>query len=194
MRMGSLHLSLFALRIFACLLPCEILTSLQPPKKSVHEDPPDMHIALNLKYGIHTFVVLADPLAPFSNVTSELWFALRDRLDKDQGLKAAHDEPPRPLPPVGKDVRIAYAVLKDTRNTSKGWKDLDIQGDETPVSKGLKNNATVAFVICDVNDDEEPVPEFVVQWPRLEEDSEEEDDTELRGGAEAVDEDDGMDS
>lgn len=155
-----------------------------------------MRIALNLKYGVHTFVLLVDPLAPFSNVTSELWFTLRDRLDKDQGLKVAYDEAPQPLPPVGKDVRIAYGVLKDPRNTTKGWKDLDIQGGETPVSKGLKHNSIVAFVICDVDEDgEEIVPRFAVQWPRLEEDSEEEED-DLPGGedgtADAVDEDDEM--
>lgn len=162
-----------------------------------------MAICLRMRYGIHTFALLVDPLAPFSTVTTELFFALRDR--SEQGLQASAADAPEPLPPVGKNVQVSYGVLKDQHDVSKGWKDLDIQGDETPVSKGLKNNALVAFVIWDPEELDE-APDFVAQWPRLEEDEEEADidedmaDGEQRpvqgngkGKAEAVYEDDELD-
>lgn len=160
-----------------------------------------MAICLRMRYGIHTFSLLVDPLAPFSTVTTELFFALRDR--SEQGLKASAADPPEPLPPVGKDVQVSYGVLKDQHNVNKGWKDLDVQGDETPVSKGLKNNALVAFVIWDPEELDE-APDFVAQWPRLEEDDDDDDDEMAdveeqpvrgngKGKAAAVDEDDELD-
>lgn len=173
---------------------------IQPPKKAAYEDPPDMPISLRLKYGIHTFFLLVEPLAPFSTITTELLFAVRDR--SEPGLKASTADPPQFPPPAGKDARVSYSVMRNPNDPSKGWKDLQIQGDETPVSKGLKNNTVVAFVIQDANDADEP-PDFVVQWPRVEEDDDldeemgQEDDevaekTTGKGKAPAVDEDDDL--
>lgn len=129
-----------------------------------------MSISLRMKYGIHTIFILVDPLAPFSAVTTELLFALRD--SHAQGLRATADDPiSTPIPPEGKDVHVSYGVLKDPHDETKGWKDLKIQGDESPVSKGLKNNAMVAFVIHDAEEVNE-IPEFVVQWAQYDEDDE----------------------
>lgn len=163
-----------------------------------------MPISLRLKYGIHTFFLLVEPLAPFSTITSELLFAMRDR--SEQGLKASAADPPQSLPPTGHDVHVSYSVMKDPNDPSQGWKDLHIRGDETPVSKGLKNNTVVAFVIQEANDADEPPPDFVVQWPRVEDDEDEDEDEEMvqkqyevggrttgKGKAPAVDEDDDLD-
>lgn len=132
-----------------------------------------MPISLRLKYGIHTLFLLIEPLAPFSTITTELLFALRDRTE--QGLKASAVDAPQSPPPADKDFSVAYGVMKDPNDPSKGWKDLQIQGDETPVSKGLKNNTVVAFVIRGADDAHE-TPEFIVQWPRLDEDEDEDED------------------
>lgn len=129
-----------------------------------------MPISLRLKYGVHTFFLLVDPLAPFSSVTTELLFALRDRTD--DGLKASAADPPQPLPPVDKDIHVSYGLMKDPNDKKKGWKDLKIQGDETPVSVGLKNNTVIAFLIRDAEEADES-PEFVVEWPYTGEDDDE---------------------
>lgn len=130
-----------------------------------------MPISLRLKYGVHTIFLLADPLAPFTNITTELFSILRDR--HADGLRAAHDEPPQPLPKQGAEARVAYGILRDPHDESRGWKDLKIDGSETPIDKDLKNNAMVAFVIRDASEADE-APHFVVQWPKLEDEDEEE--------------------
>ncbi|KAF3764136.1 hypothetical protein M406DRAFT_243845, partial [Cryphonectria parasitica EP155] len=136
----------------------------------------DMPICLCMRYGIHTFSLLVSPLSTFSDITAELIFAIRDR-DRNgdpnnQGLSARSGAPPKPLPSSDQDVRISYGVLRDPNDSEKGWTDLKIQGDETPVKKGLKNSSLVAFVIRDPNDLDKP-PEFVVQWPQLSPDDDE---------------------
>lgn len=144
-----------------------------------------MPISIRLKYGVHTIFLLADPLAPFYEITTELFSILRDR--HTAGLRASQDEPPEPLPEQGADAHVSYGVLKDPHDESKGWKDLKIKGSETPISKGLKNNMMVAFVIQEADEADE-APQFVVQWPKLEED---EDEDEIEGEDEM--DEDGMD-
>lgn len=152
-----------------------------PPKRDVPDDPPDMPISLRLKYGVHTIFLLVDPLASFSELTAELFSVLQDRYP--DGLRSSLDEPPIPLPAEGADYHIAYGILKNPHDESKGWKDLRIKGDETPVSKGLRNNDIVAFVVRDA-DEADDTPAFVVNLPKFEE--EEGDEDEL---AEGMDED-----
>lgn len=132
-----------------------------------------MPISLRLKYGVHTIFLLIDPLAPFSEVTTELFSVLQDR--HPDGLRPSIDDLPTPLPSEGTDYHIAYGVLKNPHDDSKGWKDLRIQGDETPVSKGLRNNDVVAFVVRDADEADE-TPVFVVQFPKLDADEDEEQD------------------
>lgn len=160
-----------------------------------------MPISLRLKYGSHTFFLLVDPLAPFSDITDELLFAVRDRTD--QGLKATTSDLPRAPPQAGEEVQVAYGVMNDPNDSSRGFKDLLIKGDETPVSKGLKNNTVVAFVIRSAEDAGE-TPEFTVQWPRVDEDEDEDEEMEQedaqpavtganKGKAPAAEEDDDLD-
>lgn len=130
-----------------------------------------MPISLRMKYGSHTLFVLINPLATFPDLTTELIFALRD--SNVHGLRAKADDPePTPLPSPDKNIHVAYGVLKDPHDETKGWKHLKAEGDETLVSKGLKNNAMVAFVIRDASEADE-VPEFVVQWAQYDEDEDE---------------------
>lgn len=143
-----------------------------------------MPISLRLKYGVHTIFLLVDPLGPFSDITTELFSAIQER--HPDGLRPDVDEPPTPIPPEGSDYHIAYGVMKNPDDDSKGWKDLRIQGDETPVSKGLHNNDVVAFVVRDADEADE-TPVFVVRIPKFDGDDEDEDQDEL---AEGMDEDD----
>jgi hypothetical protein len=143
-----------------------------------------MPISLRLKYGVHTIFLLVDPLAPFSELTAELFSVLQDR--HPGGLRPDVEEPPTPLPSDDAAYHIAYGVMKDPQDDTKGFRDLKIQGGETPVSKGLRNNDVVAFVVRDADDADE-TPEFVVQFPKLDTDEGEEDQDEL---ADAMDEDD----
>ncbi|KAK2598748.1 hypothetical protein N8I77_012137 [Diaporthe amygdali] len=150
-----------------------------PPKQNATDDPPDMPISLRLKYGVHTIFLLVDPLAPFSELTTELFSVLQDR--HPDGLRPSLDEVPTPLPAEGADYDIAYGVLKNPHDDSKGWKDLRIKGNETPVSKGLRNNDMVAFVIRDADEADE-VPVFVVHLPKFEEEEGDEDGNEAADG------------
>lgn len=143
-----------------------------------------MPISLRLKYGVHTIFLLVDPLAPFSELTAELFSVLQDR--HPDGLRPDVDELPTPIPSEGSDYHIAYGVMKNPNDDTKGWKDLRIQGDETPVSKGLRNNDPLAFVIRDADEADE-TPVFVVKIPKLDGDDEDEDQDELADG---MDEDD----
>ncbi|KAL1877967.1 hypothetical protein Daus18300_002321 [Diaporthe australafricana] len=154
-----------------------------PPKRDVPDDPPDMPISLRLKYGVHTIFLLVDPLAPFSELTAELFSVLQDR--HPDGLRPSLDDMPTPLPAEDADYHIAYGVLKNPHDDSKGWKDLRIEGDETPVGKGLRNNDMVAFVVREA-DEADDVPVFVVHLPKFEEEEGEEEED---GAADQVDDD-----
>lgn len=155
-----------------------------------------MPISLRMKYGNHTIFILINPLATFSDLKTELLFALRD--SNLNGLPASTADPePTPLPSPDKDTHIAYGLLKDPHDETKGWKDIKAQGDETLVSKGLKNNTMVAFVIREANETDQ-TPEFIVQWPQYDEEEEDEemqegDDVGSKGDADAEEEDNGKD-
>lgn len=131
-----------------------------------------MPISLRFKYGLHTFFLLVEPLDPFSAITAELIEALHDRAEPilatttkivPEWNAATHEmidtwvpADPVPVPSKDKALHVAYGVLKDPHDVSKGWKDLDIQPDDTPVSRGLRNNAELAFVVRDADDADEP--------------------------------------
>ncbi|KAJ9136638.1 hypothetical protein NKR23_g9702 [Pleurostoma richardsiae] len=132
----------------------------------------DLDLSLRFKHGLHTIFLFVDPTAPFSVVTTELLEVLRERYP--EGLtRCLSPYKITPVPPAGADVRVSYAVLINPYDASDGWTDLKIQGRETPLQKGLKDNTIVAFAIQDPDD--ETVPEWVVQWPKLDDDEDEED-------------------
>lgn len=142
-----------------------------------------MPISLRLKYGVHTIFLLVDPLAPFSELTAELFSVLQDR--HPDGLRPSLEDIPTALPAEDADYHIAYGVLKNPHDDSKGWKDLRIEGDETPVGKGLRNNDMVAFVVREA-DEADDVPVFVVHLPKFEEEGGEEEED---GAADQMDDD-----
>lgn len=112
--------------------------------------------------------MFVDPLAPFSKITDELLFILRERYP--QGLSASRSlSTTMTVPPRDQQVRVAYAVLRTPNDPSQGWKDLHITGDEKPVDKNIKNNSVLAFVLQDPQQEEES-PNFEVEWPSLDED------------------------
>ncbi|EON95869.1 hypothetical protein UCRPA7_8637 [Phaeoacremonium minimum UCRPA7] len=128
-------------------------------------------LSIRLKYGVHTVFLFVDPLAPWSAITTELLEVLRERYP--DGLVAV----PRgktPVPTSGQDVHISYALLVNPHDYTEGWKDLNIRGTETPVSKGIKSGTIVAFLIQDENESTDSSPEFIVDWPNLDEEEEEE--------------------
>lgn len=156
-------------------------------------------MSLRFKYGLHTFFLLIEPLDPFSAITVELIEALHDRAEPilatttkivpvwDPVTKEMINtwEPADPVPVPDKDsaLHVAYGALKDPHDVSKGWKDLNIQPDDTPVSRGLKNNAELAFVVRSADQADEP-PEFNVlplRW-ELENDDEEQQEEEDAAG------------
>lgn len=148
-----------------------------------------MPISLRLKYGLHTFFLLVEPLDPFSAITAELIEALHDRAEPilatttkivpvwnpvtKEMIDTWVPADPVPVPDKDKELHVAYGVLKDPHDVSKGWKDLNIQPDDTPVSRGLKNNAELAFVVRGVEEADE-APEFIVLPLRWELDNDEE--------------------
>ena len=132
--------------------------ALQPPKEVI-----DPVVYLRLKHGIVTVFVTAESTEPFSKVTDELLQTLRERYP--DGLKTSTGGPETTaVPPAGADIRVSYAVLKNPRDQESGWKDLKVTGDETPASKGLKDNTIVAFALSEGDVDE---PSFQVEFPSM---------------------------
>lgn len=132
--------------------------------------PDDVDISLRLKYGKHTIFLFVDPLQPFSRITDELLYVLRERYP--DGLHASRDSPTTvPIPAEGQQVHVAYAVLKTPSDPSQGWKNLRITGDEKPVDKNIKNNGVIAFVLQSPEDVDEN-PTFDVEFPSPDDDNE----------------------
>jgi hypothetical protein len=131
--------------------------------------PDDVDISLRLKYGRHTILIFADPLARFSEITDQLLSVLRQRYP--DGLRGSHlsNEVTMRVPAEGQQCHVAYAALKVPSDHSQGWKNLQITGDEKPVDKNIKNNAVLAFVLQD-SDDANSQPKFHVEWPSLDDD------------------------
>jgi len=120
-----------------------------------------MEFSLRLKYGKHTIFIFFNPLEPFSKITHNLLYILRERYPK--GLSASRDSPRTvPVPAEGQPVHVAYAVLKTPSDPTQGWKNLRIAGDEKPVDKNIKNNTVMAFCLQESEDEE---PSFEVEFP-----------------------------
>ncbi len=121
-------------------------------------------LSLKFKHGTHTVFLFVDALGPFSKITEELLEVLRERYP--DGLSVSSSRPDlTKIPAADQRVRVSYAVLNSPRDTSSGWRNLDISGKETPVSKGLKENAVVAFAIQ--TDDDAAEPNFEVEFARF---------------------------
>jgi hypothetical protein len=133
--------------------------------------PDDVDLILRLKWGKHTFFVYADPLAPWSKITDNLLDILRQTCPDGLYPSRAAREPTLAIPAEGEEVHVAYGLMKASTDPGLGWKNLRITGDEKPVDKNVKNNAVVGFVIQRPDEVVEN-PEFVVEFPTLDEDEE----------------------
>ncbi len=122
-------------------------------------------LSLRLKHGIHTIFIFADPTMPFSKVTEELLEVLRERYADGLTTSAVPPET-TPVPTTEDEFQISYGVLKAPTDHSQGWKKLAIGENDTPSTKGLKNNAVVAFAFLAPG--ETPTANFEVEFPELE--------------------------
>ncbi|KAH6695469.1 hypothetical protein F5X68DRAFT_272804 [Plectosphaerella plurivora] len=131
----------------------------------------DTALSLRFKYGVHTILLFVDPMQPFSEISTTLLAVVRERFPR--GLTISHASPhSTPLPRSDVDVRIAFALPVNATDFSQGWKDLNVENDDNPLSKGVKDNAVLAFVI--VPEDDNGEVEFVVDVPDLDDGYEEE--------------------
>lgn len=159
-------------------------------------------MVLRFKYGIHTFFLLVEPSEPFSAIDKKLIEALHER-DQPQLATDTHEVPeinartkkpeldpvtgelvmewaaadPVDPPSQDEDLKIDYGVLKDMRNVSKGYKNLNIQPDDTPLSRELKDNSELAFIVRRLVDADEPA-QFTVKQPIWEAEADEDEDEE----------------
>lgn len=136
----------------------------------------DAHISIRFKHGIHTIFLLVDPLKPFSNITDELMNVLRSRYPN--GLTAcAMPFQNTEIPETMNDSHVCYGTMVDVNDNIKGWRNLKIRDRDTPASKGLKDGSVLAFAFASDEED----PEFVVEWPKLDDEEDDDDDGEMAG-------------
>lgn len=147
------------------LLELPILTQTLSSQVRGREQPDDTDLRLRLKYGKHTIFLFVDPLAPFSDITTELVQVLRERYP--DGLSASRASPSAtPLPADGEEFHVAYAILKTPSDPSQGWKNLNITGTEKPIDLKIKQNTVLAFAF---QDELEATAPFNVEWPSYDE-------------------------
>jgi len=109
-------------------------------------------------------------LGPFSKVTDELLRLLRERYSAGT-LRSSKGATTAQIPSVGSDVRVSYGLLNNPRDPMSGWRNLQISGQETPLSKNLKDNAVVAFAIQAGDADVDDTPVFDVEFPSLDDEA-----------------------
>ncbi|RKU43738.1 hypothetical protein DL546_005760 [Coniochaeta pulveracea] len=119
----------------------------------------DTDIRLRFKYGKHTIFLFVDPLAPFTDITTELLQVLRERYP--EGLYATRDSSAAtPIPEDGADNQVSYATPKAASDPSLGWTKLDITGTEKPVELQIVSDAVFAFSFHSPGEE----PRFSVEW------------------------------
>lgn len=130
-------------------------------------------LSVRLKHGIHTIFLFIDSLAPFEDVTTTLLQVLRERYPDGLTQSVSPLKTTR-VPIFDDDAEVVYATLVNSHDPSQGWKRLKILRGDTPAMKGIQNGTILAFTFTNVDaDDSEPV-EFAVDWPRLDDEYEEE--------------------
>ncbi|KAK6840693.1 hypothetical protein PG995_015903 [Apiospora arundinis] len=125
----------------------------------------DVDITIRFKHRNATVFLFVDPMSTFADVSSELLEVLQERFP--DGISAS-SAMATPLPEDAS--QIAYAVPKSAADPAQGWKPLKAGSSDTPMSKGLKNGAMVAFAFK--NEDGEV--DFEVDFPTYEDELEEE--------------------
>ncbi|QBZ64444.1 hypothetical protein PoMZ_06142 [Pyricularia oryzae] len=141
--------------------------SLGAPKKTKSGE---IDLSLRFRFGIHTIFLLVSPLTTFDDISVELLSAIRERYPR--GLSSSRISPnDTPIPGDGEEVIVVYGALA-SRHNLESWRDLKIQGSETPVSKSIKDGTDIAFLVRTPDEEDDPV-KFVVEWPRLDDDDDE---------------------
>ncbi|KAK7963414.1 hypothetical protein PG996_008895 [Apiospora saccharicola] len=126
----------------------------------------DVDITIRFKHGTCTIFLFVDPMSTFADVSSELLEILKERYP--DGISSAKSAPTA-LPEDAS--QIAYGVPKSAADHTQGWKPLKAGSSDTPVSKGLKNGAMVAFAFKDGKGE----VDFDVDFPTYDDEVEEED-------------------
>ena len=124
-----------------------------------------MDITIRFKHRTCTVFLFVDPMSTFADVSSELLEVLHERFP--DGI-SADSKVATALPEDAS--QIAYAVPRSAADPTQGWKPLKAGSSDTPVSKGLKNGAMVAFAFKD----EDGEVDFEVDFPTYDDEEMEE--------------------
>ncbi|EJT75005.1 hypothetical protein GGTG_08843 [Gaeumannomyces tritici R3-111a-1] len=139
-----------------------------PPKAAQIE----VDLSLRFKYGIHTIYMLVSPLNTFAQISADLLEILQERYPK--GLSSTLGATDTPVPA---DAAVSYGILQQQSrrggdsSRAAEWRNLKVRDTDTPVAKGLKDNMDVAFALQSPEDADD-APQFVVEWPSLDEEEE----------------------
>jgi hypothetical protein len=134
--------------------------------KAHRDDIRDIDLSIRFKHGNQTVFLFVDPLKPFSHVQEELLDILNERYS--DGITTSVI--PLKKTKLPKDAsQIKFAVPKNNADILQGWKPLAIESDDTPVSKGLKDNTMVAFAFATDGEDSAEDVNFEVEFPSYEE-------------------------
>ncbi|KAK8112298.1 uncharacterized protein PG998_008755 [Apiospora kogelbergensis] len=127
----------------------------------------DVDITIRFKHRTCTIFLFVDPMSTFADVSSELLEVLQERFP--DGIASPVDD--RAATALPEDAsQIAYAVPRSAADPAQGWKPLKAGAADTPVAKGLKNGAMVAFAFPD----EDGEVDFEVDFPTYDDDEVEE--------------------
>ncbi|KAI0006603.1 hypothetical protein F4779DRAFT_620434 [Xylariaceae sp. FL0662B] len=127
----------------------------------------DVDLSIRFKHGSHTIFLFVDPSKPFSDVAEELLEVLAERYPDGLTTSAS----PLNKSKLPEDAaQIEFAIPKMLADPSQGWKPLGVTEEDTPVSKGLKDNAVVAFAFRPEDADENDEIPFPVDFPSYDDD------------------------
>ncbi|KAI8961261.1 hypothetical protein F5Y11DRAFT_326859 [Daldinia sp. FL1419] len=131
----------------------------------------DIDLSIRFKHGIHTIFQFVDPSRPFNSIAEDLLEILRARYPEGLTTSVASLDKTE-LP--SDHLQIKFALPKVPADLSQGWIPLEIEEKDTPVGKGIKDNSIVAFAFYPEDADEDYQPEFIVDFPKFDEEQGEE--------------------
>lgn len=119
--------------------------------------------------------MLVSPLETFAQISADLLEVLNERYP--DGLSSTVGANDTPIPA---DAVVSYGILQQQSRRGGGdsaraaeWRNLKVGDADTPVAKGLKDGMDVAFVLRSPEEAEDGAPQFVVEWPSLDDEEEE---------------------
>ncbi|KAI0169984.1 hypothetical protein GGR52DRAFT_552459 [Hypoxylon sp. FL1284] len=131
----------------------------------------DIDLSIRFKHGIYTILLFVDPMKPFSDIAEELLETMQERYPA--GLAASATSSSKVALPESPQ-QIEFAAPKVPADLSQGWVPLNVEADDTPTSKGLKDNGVIAFAFRPADADEDHETVFEVDLPRFEDEEEDE--------------------